>query len=56
MHRENLLQWKEINPLKGSVRVLEEGMAALHLREEVKAQMAALEETDQGVGVSSSGD
>ena len=44
-HWENLLQWKEITPLKGSVRVLEEGMAALHLREEeVKTQMAALEE------------
>ena len=44
-HRENLLQWKEITPLKGSVKVLEEGMAALHLREEeVKAQMTALEE------------
>ena len=44
-HRENLLQWKDINPLKGSVKVLEEGMAALHLKEEeMKAQMAALEE------------
>ena len=40
----NLLQWKEINPLKGSVKVLEEGMAALHLKEEeMKAQMAALD-------------
>ena len=44
-HRENLLQWRSINPLKDSVRILEEGMAALHLREEeVKAQMATLEE------------
>ena len=44
-HRENLLQWKELTPLKGSVRVLEEGMAALHLKEEeMKAQMATLEE------------
>ena len=43
-HRENLLQWKEITPLKGLVRVLEEGMAALHLKEEeMKAQMAALD-------------
>ena len=43
-HRENLLQWKEINPLKNSVTVLEEGMARLHLKEEeMKAQMAALE-------------
>ena len=31
-HRENLLQWKEINPIKNSVKVLEEGMAALHLK------------------------
>ena len=43
-HRENLLQWKDINPLKGLVKVLEEGMAALHLKEEeMKAQMAALD-------------
>ena len=44
-HRENLLQWRAINPLRDSVRILEEGMAAMHLKEEeVKAQMAALEE------------
>ena len=43
-YRENLLQWKEINPLKVSVSTLEEGMAALHLKEEeMKVQMAALE-------------
>ena len=43
-HRENLLQWKEINPLKNLVVVLEEGMARLHLKEEeIKAQMAALD-------------
>ena len=43
-HRENLLQWRSINPLKDSVRILEEGMAALHLKEEeMKAQITTLE-------------
>ena len=43
-HRENLLQWKEITPLKVSVSTLEAGMAALHLKEEeMKVQMAALD-------------
>ena len=44
VHRENLLQWKDINPLKGSVKVLGESMVSLHLKEEeMKAQMAALD-------------
>ena len=52
-HRENLLLWRSIGPLKDSVRIVEEGMAALHLKEEeMKAQITALDTKTRELGFS----